>query len=209
MNDPKAQAAFWDERYSAEDFHFGIEPNAFLKREARRIAAQGKVLLIADGEGRNGVFLAEQGRSVTTTDISPRGIAKAKRLANMRAVTIEWREVDVLEWDWPKEEFDAVVGIFIQFAPPEARAKMFAGMAQALKPGGVLLLEGYRPKQLEYATGGPPNAEAMYTDELLLEAFENMTIDLLECYDAEIHEGLGHSGISALIDLVARKENLA
>jgi SAM-dependent methyltransferase len=205
MNSPNDPAAFWDERYSGEDFHFGFEPNAFLKKEAGRIVHGGKVLLIADGEGRNGVYLAENGFLVTSTDISPRGIAKAKRLAQSRGVTLEWLELDVLDWNWPKGQYDAVVGIFVQFAPPEARARMFANMIDALKPGGVLLLQGYRPKQLEYATGGPSSAENMYTPELLREAFGDMAIELLECYDAEIHEGVGHSGLSALIDLVARK----
>jgi hypothetical protein len=114
-------------------------------------------------------------------------------------------EADLAAWPWPIAAFDVVVAIFIQFAPPPVRAKIFAGMQAALKPGGLLILEGYRPKQLEYGTGGPPQAENMYTRALLESAFAGLEILHLAEYDAEIAEGSGHKGMSALIDLVAKK----
>ncbi|MBO0903385.1 class I SAM-dependent methyltransferase [Jiella sonneratiae] len=195
----------WDERYRSEDYVFGTLPNAFLKREAGRLPAGGAVLAVADGEGRNGVFLAERGFDVTAVDASSEGLAKAKRLADRRGVALRHQKADLIAWDWPLEAFDGVVGIFIQFAPPGERAILFEGMRRALRPGGILMLEGYRPEQVDYGTGGPPTRENMYTRALLEEAFAGFDILLLEEYDAEIEEGAGHRGRSALIDLVARK----
>ncbi|MBR0552811.1 class I SAM-dependent methyltransferase [Stakelama marina] len=205
MADTLDRAHFWDERFSNEDYVFGTEPNAFLKREAHHIPNGSRVLAVADGEGRNGVFLAEQGCDVVSTDISEKGLAKAQRLADERDVSLQLEQVDLAQYDWPENTFDAVAAIFIQFAAPELRERIFEGIRRTLKPGGVLLLEGYRPKQLDYGTGGPPVAENMYTEALLREAFEGWDIVKLESYDAEIHEGSGHGGMSALIDLVARR----
>ena len=108
------------------------------------------------------------------------------------------------DWDW-SQPFDAVVGIFIQFAPPDLRAQLFGWMAQAVAPGGLLLLHGYAPRQVGYGTGGPPDAANMYTKDLLTGAFAGFEILRLEDYDTEVDEGRGHSGLSALVDLVARK----
>ena len=197
--------AFWDERFSSEDYVFGTQPNAFLTREAHRLKETSRVLAIADGEGRNSVFLARHGHKVTATDISPRAIEKAERLAAKSGVEVHFIHADLASWDWPENAFDAVVGIFIQFAAPPLRDRLFARMAKALKPGGLLLLEGYRPEQLDYGTGGPPTAENMYTEAILREGFAALEIEHLESYDAEISEGNGHDGMSALIDLVARR----
>ena len=126
-----------------------------MRREAGRLPQGGRVLAVADGEGRNGVYLAQQGLDVTATDISAAGIAKARRLAQQRGVSLTLEQVDLAADDWPEAAFDAVVAIFVQFADPILRAKMFAGFARTLRPGGILPLEGYRPEQLEYGTGGP------------------------------------------------------
>lgn len=204
MTEPD-QATLWNERYRIDEYLYGTQPNAFLAREAHRLAPGSTILAIADGEGRNSVFLAEQGHRVVATDVSKQAIAKARRLAKERRVDVEHRLADLAGWDWPEEEFDAVVGIFIQFAGPELRTEMFDAFHRTLKPGGLLLLEGYRDKQLEFGTGGPRNIENLYTEGLLREAFGDWHIDLLTSYDAVIEEGAGHSGMSALIDLVARK----
>lgn len=199
------QRRVWDERYAVEHFVFGEEPNAFLKSCAEYLRSGTRVLALADGEGRNGVWLAEQGLAVLSTDISPRAQEKARQLAARRGVNVEFGLVDLVDWNWPVESFDVVVAIFIQFAGPDLRERIFEGIKRALKPGGLLLLEGYRPEQLEYGTGGPPNAENMYTLAMLGEAFSEFEILKLVAYEAELHEGVGHSGKSALIDLVARK----
>ena len=145
----------WQERFAAPGYLFGTAPNAFLKSQAHLLKKGEKALTIADGEGRNGVFLAEQGLDVLSIDFSPVAQEKARKLAAERGVTLKVEQVDILNWDWPVEAFDVIAAIFFQFAGPEGRAKIFAGIKKALKPGGLLLLEGYGPKQLEYKTGGP------------------------------------------------------
>lgn len=177
----------------------------FLVRHARLLRPGMTVLAVADGEGRNGVWMAASGLAVTAVDSSAVAIEKSKRLAAERGVSLEHIVADLAEWDWPASAYDAVVGIFIQFADPALRTLMFERMQAALKPGGLLLLQGYRPEQIEYGTGGPGDPSHLYTRSLLEEAFRGLTIVELTEHDSEIHEGKGHAGKSALIDLVARK----
>ncbi|MDD4978572.1 MAG: class I SAM-dependent methyltransferase [Gallionella sp.] len=195
----------WNERYAGEHYHFGTEPNAFLSRQKSLLNVGERVLAIADGEGRNGVWLAQQGLQVVAVDASDVAIAKAKKLAQQRGVSVQFELADLMAWDWGVDRYDVVVGIFIQFAPPGVREQMFERIKQCLKPGGLLLLEGYAPRQIGYKTGGPSQVENLYTVEQLREAFADLEIVELRDYDAEIEEGPGHKGISALVDLVARK----
>jgi cyclopropane fatty-acyl-phospholipid synthase-like methyltransferase len=195
----------WNARYAGEGFLFGEEPNAFLKSHEALLRPGMKALAIADGEGRNGVWLAQQGLEVLSTDVSEIAQSKAAQLAQSRGVSLDLQLVDVGEWEWPLETFDLVAAIFIQFAGPAERERIFAGIRRTLKPGGLLLLEGYRPEQLGYGTGGPPNVENLYTASMLRDAFAGFEILDLSEYDAEVQEGSAHSGMSALIDLVARK----
>ena len=195
----------WNERYAGADFLFGTAPNAFLRAEQRRLPARGSALALADGEGRNGVWLAEQGLDVLAVDASEVGLGKSRRLAAERGVSLTWELADLASWDFGHERFDVIAAIFFQFADPVLRARIFEGIRAALKPGGVLLLEGYRPEQLEYRTGGPSELAHLYTEPMLREAFADLQIEHLASYDAELDEGAGHRGMSALIDLVARK----
>jgi len=199
--------AFWSARYrdAGDDFLFGTAPNSFLASQAERFGAGMSVLSVADGEGRNAVWLAEQGCQVTATEISPVALEKAARLARGRHVSVDWKVADILNWTWPQGAYDAVVGIFIQFATPEERPRQIAGMKQAVKPGGFLLLQGYTPKQLDYRTGGPSSVENLYTEALLRELFADWEIVLLREHEAILEEGTAHCGRSALIDLVAHK----
>lgn len=196
---------FWDARYAGEDYLFGEEPNAFLARQAGRLKSGGRVLSIADGEGRNGVWLARQGLDVHAVDSSAVAQEKARRLASAHGVSLHYELANLLEWTWPEEAYDVVAGIFIQFMNPDERARMFSGICRALKPGGLLLLEGYTPRQLEFRTGGPSQVENLYTEALLRTAFADLNILELHSYEAEVQEGTGHRGMSALIDLVAHK----
>ena len=202
MTSPKGH---WDQRYASDDYHFGVEPNAFLVAEAHRIPPGAHVLAVADGEGRNGVWLAGQGALVHAVEGSAAAIAKAKRLAAKRGVTLEIEHADLYQWHWPVAAYDAVVAIFVQFVNVEDRPAFFRNMERALKPGGVLLLEGYGAGQLAYGTGGPRHEPQLYTEELLAAAFADMQIETLRAYDAVIEEGTAHSGMSALVDLVAVK----
>jgi SAM-dependent methyltransferase len=171
------ELARWNERFGAAGYLFGTAPNAFLAAHKRLLSSGGRALCIADGEGRNSAWLAEQGLDVTAFDFSPVAVEKARRLAAERGVAVRYEVASVYDWRWSEAGFDVV----------------------------VLLLEGYTPRQLEYRTGGPPHRENLYTEALLREAFSALEILELREYDAEVAEGSGHRGRSALIDLVARK----
>ena len=197
--------SMWDERYAQDGYLFGTEPNGFLVSQRHLLKPGMNCLAVADGEGRNGVWLAQQGLLVLSGEASAVALEKAKKLALQRGVAIDFERADLAHWQWGEHRFDIVAAIFIQFAPPALREQMFAGIKRTLKPGGLLLLQGYTPRQLEYKTGGPPVAENMYTEALLREAFGDMEIMHLREHDDHIGEGTGHSGMSALIDLAARK----
>ncbi len=197
--------SFWNERYATDAYLYGTHPSGFLTEHAHRLAPGSQVLVPADGEGRNSVYLASLGHDVTATDISERALAKSRRLAEQEGVDVSFVEVDLQTWAWPSNAYDAVVGVFIQFAPPDFRAAMFAGMRDAIRPGGLVMLHGYTPRQIAYGTGGPPVVEHLYTEALLREAFDGWDIERLASYDRELSEGAGHSGMSALIDLIARR----
>jgi SAM-dependent methyltransferase len=200
-----SERARWEERFAAPGYVFGTEPNAFLKAHAHLLRKGDKALAIADGEGRNGVFMAEQGLDVLSVDFSPRAQEKARKLAKARGVMLRIEQADIVGWDWPDAAFDVVAAIFFQFSAPPERAGIFAGIKKTLKPGGLLLLEGYGPRQIEYKTGGPSDLARLYTRALLQDAFGDFSaLDIRE-YDAELREGARHAGRSALIDLVGRK----
>ena len=151
------------------------------------------------------MWLAQQGMQVDAFDISPVGVGKAKQLAQQANVQVNYQVCGVENFEWKVGEYDAVVAIFIQFADPELRRRLFEHMTDSLKPGGLLLLQGYTPKQLDYKTGGPPLVEHLYTEALLRDAFQSMDIVELYSYEAVLREGTQHSGQSALIGLLARK----
>lgn len=196
---------FWDQRYATDSYIFGTAPNQFLASQAGLIRAGARALAIADGEGRNGVWLAEQGACVHAVDYSAVALDKARKLAEERRVTLTFEQVDVLDWDWPEARYDLVVAIFIQFAPPPARDRIIAGIRRTLTSGGLLILQGYTPKQVEFGTGGPPDAINMYTADLLGTWFGDWDIMHLKEHESFVNEGTHHHGMSALIDMVARK----
>lgn len=195
----------WDKRYDTKDYVYGTEPSRFLKLNTDFLNAGDKVLAVADGEGRNSVFMAERNLNVTAMDSSSVGLDKARRLAKERKVNVDFQLADLKGYPWDPAQYDVVAAIFIQFADPTFRAEIFDGIERALKPGGVLMLHGYTPKQIEYGTGGPRSPELLYTRDMLAERFGDWEILRLEDYEAELKEGPGHSGKSALIDLIARR----
>lgn len=203
----KPAISHWNDRFaSTDDYLFGKNPNVFLVKHATPLIKPGMtVLAIADGEGRNGVWLAEQGCEVWSIDSAPAATAKAQRLAKERGVNLHIETADIAQWPWQAQQFDMVVGIFFQFANPTLRTDIFNGMLSALKPGGHLLIEGYGLKQLDYKTGGPDIPEHLYTLDLLRTSFAPLQIKVLEEYDAELEEGDRHKGMSALVDLVAQR----
>ena len=207
QNNKPAETEFdrWQQRFAAPGYLFGTAPNAFLKSQAHLLRKGQSALAVADGEGRNGVFLAEQGLDVLSVDFSNVAQAKARALAAERNVTLRFEQADMTNWRWPPDAFDVVVAIFIQFTKPPERAKMFAGIKRTLKPGGLLLMQGYGPKQLDYKTGGPSNLDQLYTRELLQAAFGDFSALEIREHDSVIQEGARHEGLSALVDLVGRK----
>lgn len=195
----------WETRYGTPDYAFGKAPNYFLASCKRLLPAHGKALAVADGEGRNGVWLAEQGLDVVSLDFSPSGQAKVTALAKERGVTLSIVRGDVHAWAYPEAAFDVVCEVFTQFSTPEERARKWAGMKTTLKPGGLLILIGYTPKQLEYGTGGPKEIEKLYTRPMLLEAFGGFRDLTIAEEELDMHEGASHAGLSAVIHLTAWK----
>ncbi len=197
---------FWNQRFDKEEFIFGKEPNEYLVEQASQyLKPNSSVLCIADGEGRNGVWLAKQGMHVTGFDVSDIALAKANQFAKDNQVNIQYSLCDTDGFNWQTNSYDAIIAIFIQFADPEMRARIFQQVHQALKPGGIFILQGYTPKQLEYKTGGPSLIEHLYTEEMIRELSQEFEILDLQCYEKELSEGARHTGMSALLGMVAKK----
>lgn len=195
---------FWNQRFSQPGYTYGTEPNAFLMSQRNYMRPGMKVLAVADGEGRNGVWLAQQGLEVLSVDGSEVGQRKTRELAKSRGAAIRTELAELTAWNWPENEFDLVVAIFIHF-PPEHRAHLHEKMLGALKPGGMLLLEAFTPEQLQYKTGGPPVEEMLYTVDMLRNDFDGGEILRLEEALTELQEGPGHRGRAAVVRLVLRK----
>ena len=195
---------FWNSRYAEPGYAYGTEPNAFLVSQKKYLKPGGKALAVADGEGRNGVWLAQQGLDVLSVDISEIGLCKTHELAADRGVAIRTEKADLITWQWPVQKFDIVVAIYAHF-PPEVRARLHRRMFEALKPGGVLILEAFTPEQLKYKTGGPPVAEMLYTADMLRIDFAGGEFLLIEELVTELAEGKYHHGPAAVVRLVLRR----
>jgi SAM-dependent methyltransferase len=195
----------WEARYAVPEYAFGKEPNYFLKSCSGLLTPSGRALAVADGEGRNGVWLAQQGLDVLSLDFSPSAQNKARALAAERRVTVAFTQADVHTWDYPAAAFDVVVEIFTQFSSPAERSGKWAGMRRALKSGGLLILQGYTPKQLQYGTGGPKQIENLYTRAMLESEFLDFHALHIVEEEREIHEGTSHGGMSAMVGLTGRK----
>jgi 2-polyprenyl-3-methyl-5-hydroxy-6-metoxy-1,4-benzoquinol methylase len=199
-------ADFWNKRFDTPDYIFGRAPNEYLQTQAKQYLKKGDaVLCVADGEGRNSVWLAKQGLQVDAFDLSEVALKKANALATEQAAHVQFTLASSDTWDWLPNQYDAVVGIFIQFADPVMRTRLFAQMESTLRPGGVLIVQGYTPKQLEYKTGGPSILEHLYTEDMIRALIGDLEPIDLCLYEKELSEGPKHTGMSALLGLVARK----
>jgi SAM-dependent methyltransferase len=201
-------ARFWDERYAGDAYAYGEAPNAFLASLADTFRPGMRALVPGDGEGRNGVFLAEQGLKVETLDLSAEGVAKSRRLAAARGVTVDARQADVLTWDWPVAACDVIALLYLHLPPP-GRRLLHARALAALKPGGRVVLEAFTPEHLarqkEGARGGPRDAALLYSAADLREDFRDAQIELLQELETELTEGSLHVGKSAVVRMIARK----
>jgi SAM-dependent methyltransferase len=195
----------WNARFAGEEYVYGKAPAAFVAAQAWRIAPGSRMLSIAEGEGRNAVFLAGQGVVMTALEAAPNARAKARKLAQERGVTLDFIAADLRGFDWPEAEYDAVLACYIQFADPAFRAEIFDGLARALKPGGLLLFHGFARRQPRYGTGGPGVVDQLYDLDLLHGAFPRWEVLHQADYDDDLDEGAGHSGRAALIDFVIQK----
>lgn len=194
----------WDERYSGEEFAYGTEPNGFLAQMADRLPPGGRVLSLAEGEGRNAVFLASRGHAVTAVDASPVGLAKARRLAESRKVEIEIHVADLADYPIEPESWDGIVSIFCH-VPEAVRADLHRRVVAGLKPGGVLILEAYTPGQLAYGTGGPKETERTMTLDALRTELAPLDFEHAAELERDVTEGRYHTGPGAVVQLVARK----
>jgi SAM-dependent methyltransferase len=202
-------SSFWDERYRDEAFVYGESPNEYLAAQRGRFRPGMRALVPGDGEGRNGVWLAEQGLDVVTIDLSEAGVNKARKLAAKRAVRITAIQADLTQWAWPVGEFDVVAAIFLHL-PPDIRQPIHRKMLAALRPGGLLVIEAYRPEQLQYrekygSKGGPPIVEMLFSEAMLREDFaEAEEVDLASA-DIDLSEGANHLGLGAVVQGVFRR----
>ncbi len=199
---------FWEQRYGEDALAYGEQPNVFLTGQTRYLQPGMRVLAVGDGQGRNGVWLAQHGLDVLSVDYAQTGLDRARALAEMRGVSIATFCVDLFTWDWPREQFDAVVAIFVHFSP-EQRARMHQSMLAACKPGGVVIMEAFRLEQLEYQqryhSGGPPAAALLYAQDMLAQDFREAEMLMLEDAETELSEGPYHSGKAAVVRLLARR----
>jgi len=196
---------FWDQQFSGVGYKYGTAPNAFVAAEAQRLPPQNRVLVPGDGEGRNGVWLAQQGHEVTAVDCSSVGLDKARALAAQRAVTLHTELADLTEWQAPALPFDALVLVFLHL-PAAIRPQVHQRLLQALKPGALVLIEAFTPKQLHLRSGGPKDVAMLYTLDVLRADFAADTRELmgLEC-ETHLDEGPGHQGPAHVVRGVWQK----
>lgn len=203
MTDEPTPRSMWEQRFGAETYLYGTEPNDFL-RDSIRLLPIGTALCLAEGEGRNAVFLAESGYEVRSVDLTEAGVAKTLRLAEQRRVRVDAVVGDLGAFDIGIGRWDVVVSIFAHMPPP-VRRDLHARVVAALKPGGVFLLEAYTPNQVGRGTGGPPSAETTMTLAALSEELAGLELIHAAELDREVVEGVGHTGRGAVVQIIARK----
>ena len=195
---------FWDDRYEEEGFAYGTEPNVFLQSFKMQFRPGQRALMICDGEGRNGVWMAQLGLDVVSVDQSHIGLDKAEELARERGVQIKTICADIYEWQWPVEEFDYVILIYAHFRE-EDRARIHQAAIDALKPGGQVILEAYTKEQLNYHSGGPRHPAMLYSEQMMKDDFSSANISQLKSLIAMLNEGKYHGGDGAIVRLVASR----
>ncbi len=195
----------WNERYASEEYAYGTEPNDFLVAQAARIP-KGRVLCLADGEGRNGVWLAQQGYDVTAIDLSAVGLEKARKLAASRNVHLNTIHADLAEYNIELSAWDGIVAIFSHF-PASVRHRLYSQAVAGLRPNGVFVLELYPPKQLTFGTGGPRDLDLLATLEDLRQDLDGLRFEIAQEIEREIHEGRYHGGHSAVVQILGIKSD--
>ena len=195
----------WDKRYDVEEYVYGEEPNTFLAKNQASLP-MGRILCLAEGEGRNAVFLARQGYEVTAVDSSSVGLAKGRRLAERQGVSVHWVHADLADYPMGRDRWEGIVSIFCHL-PPDLRGRVHRQVAEGLKPGGVLLLEGYTVDQLELGTGGPPVAELLLSQDIVREEIPGLEFTRLAELTRDVTEGTLHRGTGAVVQAIAIKRH--
>ncbi len=185
---------FWNQKFAHAEYFYGDKPNDFLRSQVFRLRPGARVLVVGDGEGRNGVWLAEQGFDVTSVDYSSVGCEKSRTLAAQKNVHLTTHCADLLSWDWPVAKFDAVVSIFLHFTPQERRI-VHAHIQAALAPNGWLIVELFHPNQLNYRSGGPKNRDMLVSTTELEADFPALNWQLMMAGTTRLTEGSGHEGV--------------
>ena len=209
MPTPPPPGAFWDERYRTDAYIYGEQSTPYLVAQRERLRPRTTALVPGDGEGRDGVWLAEQGLDVTTVDVSAEGVRKALELAQRRGVTLAAVQADLTTWDWPVAAFDLVASIYLHL-PPAARAAVHRRMAEALRPGGLLVIEAFRPEQVRFreaygSVGGPQAVEMMMTEAMLREDFADLDVVELASEETDHGNDGAHRGRAAVVRGVFRR----
>lgn len=195
---------FWNDRYNQEQMVYGAEPNVFFREQLINLKP-GKLLLPAEGEGRNAIYAALKGWQVTAFDFSEAGYKKAMELAEQRGITISYQVTDATQFACEPESMDAVALIYAHF-PPVLRQEMHHKIISWLKPGGTVILEAFHPNQLGYTSGGPKDKRMLYTAEMLQDDFSQLTQQLLKEVEIQLNEGPYHSGPGYVTRMVAQKQ---
>ena len=204
MSNPMYPSSFWDERYGADAYMYGKEPNDFLQQNIDALP-QGSVMCLADGEGRNSVFIASTGRAAWSVDLSTHGPRKTMQLAAERKVEVHAETADLATFDLGQNRWDAIVSIFAHM-PKEVRADLHKRVVSALKPGGVFLLEAYTPAQVGRGTGGPQDISlTMQLEDLRME-LTPLTFEIGQEIERSVVEGTGHTGMASVVQVIARKK---
>ena len=194
----------WNEKYQGSDYFYGTEPNDFLRAQAVNWSSPKKILCIAEGEGRNAVFLASLGHKVKAIDSSSVARDKALTLAKSRDLTIDYELADLNKFDFGQETWDVVVSIFCHL-PNKLRQQVHQGVEAGLVKGGIFLLEAYTPEQLNFGTGGPKDLNLLYQYPEIINDFVQLKWSVNHSTQREIHEGEGHQGMSAVVQLLGVK----
>ncbi len=194
----------WNLRYSGEDYFYGEEPNRFLEDQRHRLHAGMAALVPADGEGRNGVWLATLGLDVHTVDNAESGVAKAQRLADQEGVAIRAEQADLFSWTWPEAAYDVIASIFFHM-PSAVRPEVHARMFRALKPGGLLILEAFHQEQLRFRSGGPKDVDLLYTEAILQTDFADARIEQVKKCRIDLDESDAHRGEAMVVRMLATR----
>ena len=193
----------WNERYGNDEYIYGTQPNVFLALNAKRLT--GPVLSLAEGEGRNAVFLASLGLDVLGVDGSAVGLAKARTLAESRGVGIKTEVADLAIYEPPENCFGSVISIFAHL-PSEIRRRLYPLVERSLKLGGIFLLEAYHKSQQSRNTGGPKDPDLLMTRLDLEEAFPNCEVILSQEIEREVNEGKFHTGLASVVQFIAKRK---